>query len=128
MDILRIFELPDLTNLREESGRDGFNFLERLVNDFKNGSNRFSKPGEALFAAFQSQNCIGIGGVNQGPQRQHRYARVRRVYISHSHRGQGVGRQLMQILEDWSRPHFDYLVLNTDTEVAATTNHWITIQ
>lgn len=33
----------DLTNLVKESKEDGFRFLERLVKDYKNGTNNFSK-------------------------------------------------------------------------------------
>lgn len=38
----------DISHLVKESKEEGFRFLERLVNDFKNETNNFNKQGEFL--------------------------------------------------------------------------------
>lgn len=45
----------DLTHLVKESKNEGFRFLERLVNDYKNGTNNFNKPGESLYGLFNKK-------------------------------------------------------------------------
>lgn len=38
----------DITRLLIQSKEEGFRFVERLVNDYKNGSNTFTNEGEAF--------------------------------------------------------------------------------
>jgi hypothetical protein len=45
----------DLTHLVKESKEEGFRFLERLVSDYKNGTNNFNKPGEFLYGMFNKE-------------------------------------------------------------------------
>jgi hypothetical protein len=42
-------DLPPLDELRIESLREGYRFIDRLCDEWASGSNRFSAPGEALF-------------------------------------------------------------------------------
>ncbi|TDB49541.1 hypothetical protein [Bacillus sp. CBEL-1] len=57
----------DLTNLIIESEKEGFLFIERLINDYKNGNNTFSKPGEFLYGVSNQEGSIiiAIGGINK---------------------------------------------------------------
>lgn len=101
----------------KESNEEGYRFLERLVNEYLNGSNTFSKPREALYGAFTSQGeLVGIGGVNLDPFSNNQdIGRLRRFYISKSFRREGLGSQLLyNILQD-ARRHFRVIVLHTDT-------------
>ena len=62
----------------------GFRFLDRLVNEYKNGTNNFNKPSEALYGVYTHEGIlIGIGGLNIDPYTKgQKVGRVRRFYIS----------------------------------------------
>ncbi|KQU24336.1 GNAT family acetyltransferase [Bacillus sp. Leaf75] len=110
----------DLTSLLTESQKEGFLFLERLINDYKNGTNTFSKPGEFLYGVFNQEGLIiAIGGINKDPfSTNERIGRLRRFYVSKDYRRIGVGRSLVtRILKD-SSEHYENIVLYTDTEHA----------
>ncbi|MFD2176927.1 hypothetical protein [Veronia pacifica] len=65
MRIERVYELPSqILSLVNESEREGFRFLTRLKSDFDSRVNTFSKDGEALFAVFEANVLIAIGGIN----------------------------------------------------------------
>jgi hypothetical protein len=73
----------DLTHLVKESKEEGFRFLERLVSDYKNGTNNFNKPGEFLYGMFNKEGVlIAIGGLNIDPySNEQRIGRLRRFYV-----------------------------------------------
>ncbi|MBE5101653.1 MULTISPECIES: GNAT family N-acetyltransferase [Priestia] len=115
-DLLNI----DLANLIIESKKEGFLFLERLIKDYKSGTNTFSKPGEFLYGVFnQEGSVIAIGGINKDPfSTNERIGRLRRFYVSKGYRRKGVGKSLVtRILKDASE-HYEHIVLYTDTEHA----------
>ncbi|MBU8691024.1 GNAT family N-acetyltransferase [Priestia megaterium] len=115
-DLLNI----DLTNLITESKKEGFLFLERLANDYKNGTNTFSRPGECLYGVFNQEDIlIAIGGINKDPfSTNKQIGRLRRFYVSKDYRRKGIGRSLVtRILKDASE-HYERIVLYTDTEHA----------
>lgn len=108
----------DLTHLVKESKNEGFRFLERLVNDYKNGTNNFNKPGESLYGLFNKKGVlIAIGGLNIDPfSNDEKVGRLRRFFVSRDYRRNGLGRLLLtQIIND-AKHFFKVLVLHTDTE------------
>lgn len=121
MDVQKVNKLPpDVHYLLEESLKDGFNFVRRLIDDYESGTNRFNKSGEALFTLTENGKCIGIGGINIDPgASDNEIGRIRRVYIMKSFRGEGAGRILIAALEDWAAEQFSELRLYTDTKEAA---------
>jgi len=64
-----VTDLPKLllTPLVEESLAQGFRAIDRLVDEWQTGKNRFSKPGEVLFLAWFADQVIGVCGLNQDP-------------------------------------------------------------
>jgi ribosomal protein S18 acetylase RimI-like enzyme len=110
----------NITHLVEESKNNGFRFLQRLVEEYKNGSNTFKKPGEALFGVFNKDGkLIAIGGLNVDPfSKDHRIGRVRRFHVSIDYRRVGLGSLLLDKIITHAKNHFDILVLHTDTEQA----------
>jgi GNAT superfamily N-acetyltransferase len=109
-----------ISKLVEESKRDGFRFLERLVTEYQSGENTFQKPGEMLAGAYHDETLIGIGGINQDPYSQHEKAgRIRRFYVLKEHRRQGVGELLLSALLTAADDFFDFAVLRTDTKEAS---------
>lgn len=122
IDIVRIEQLPlaDLQPLLQEARQQGFEFLDRLVEEYLDGTNQFAQPGEALFGVYSGQRMIAIGGLNRDPYLQESdTGRVRHVYVLSAWRGQGVGKQLVQRIIDEARHHYRLLTLRTFTEPAS---------
>lgn len=116
MYIEQIFTLPvDIETLLVESQSEGFRFLERLVADFREGSNCFDATGEILFAVREQEQLIAVGGLNA----YHGVGRLRRFYVAKAHRRTGVGRQLLTQLEQHAAKHFAEVVLFTGTVKAS---------
>ncbi|MEI4770171.1 hypothetical protein WAX74_11045 [Psychrobacillus sp. FJAT-51614] len=54
-----------LSQLVEESKADGFRFLERLFNDYKDGTNTISEQGESLYGVYnENKSLIAVAGLN----------------------------------------------------------------
>jgi GNAT superfamily N-acetyltransferase len=108
-----------LALLVDESVREGFRHIKRLVNDYVTGINRFDKEGEALFIAFQNSDIVGVCGLNRDPFSNSKEAgRVRRLYVLPRVRGLGIGRLLMDSIIAEARKNYSMLVLKTDNPKA----------
>jgi GNAT superfamily N-acetyltransferase len=108
-------ELPTLEELRIESSDEGYRFMERLCEEWASGANRFSAPGEALFLAVDDGRVVGICGLNCDPYaRDPRIGRVRRLYVSPSHRRKGVGTALLEAVVACARQNFSLLRVRTE--------------
>lgn len=95
--------------------REGFLFLERLREEWQNGSNRFNKPGEALFGLSVDGELVAIGGINRQDDST---GRLRRFYVLPSSRRRGLGTRLLNHILDHAAGHFRRVVLRTDTDAA----------
>ncbi|MBO1625650.1 GNAT family N-acetyltransferase [Bacillus arachidis] len=110
----------DIIHLIEESRKEGFNFLLKLINEYKNKTNTFSKRGECLYGIFQGDALIGIGGINQDPYAKVKaIGRLRRFYISKECRRKGLGNLLLKRILSDAKEHFQIVVLYTDTKQAS---------
>jgi hypothetical protein len=104
----------ELQPLLEESLAQDLKFVERLVNDYASGSNRFDQAGEAVFGVYAGGQLVAIGGLNRDPYLPGAdTGRARHVYVLAAWRRRGVGRQLMQAIIDAARSHFRLLTLRT---------------
>ncbi|WP_410256876.1 GNAT family N-acetyltransferase [Bacillus cereus] len=107
----------DITYLVEESKKEGFNFLVKLVNEYRNEINTFHKEGECLYGVFEEEVLIGIGGLNQDVYtKDATLGRLRRFYISKKYRRNGVGNILLNKILSHAKEYFHIVVLYTDTE------------
>lgn len=98
--------------LREKSLAEGFSMLRRLQDHWHDGSNTFSKLGEALFGAFEGRSLVGVGGLNVDPYlAAGASGRVRHVYVDPRFRRHGVGRLLVEAIVARARPEFAVLNL-----------------
>jgi GNAT superfamily N-acetyltransferase len=110
------FPIDDLRPMLEESRVQGFGFLDRLVDEYNSGINRFDKPGEGLFVIYNGRQLIAIGGLNHDPYlRQSGVARLRHVYVRSAWRGKGVGKRLVRHIIAAASEHFRLLTLRTMT-------------
>jgi GNAT superfamily N-acetyltransferase len=128
-------ELPitGMSDLAVEARSQGYRFLERLEREWSTGANRFSGPGEALYAAFarSTQNTpghaqdapgqlIAVAGLNRDPFLDDPgICRLRRVYVRAAWRNQGVGRALIAFILADARRHFRSIRLRAENHDAA---------
>jgi GNAT superfamily N-acetyltransferase len=120
--IRRLHHLPAdrFADLVTESEKAGFRFLRRLVEDWADGSNRFARPGEALFAAVGGGRIVGLCGLNCDPFcLDGRVGRIRHLYVAEAYRRRGIGRLLVAAVVTAAHNAFDRLRLRTDHEPAA---------
>lgn len=110
----------DLNMLIMQSKEEGFRFVERLVNDYKNGTNTFTNLGEALFGVFNEKGeIVAIGGLNKDPFSNEPYiGRLRRFYVSKEYRRNGIGSLLLKWIINEAKNDFKILILHTDTQQA----------
>ncbi len=121
MDIIRITDLSDgIRALAKIASVDGHQNIETLVNEFDSGVNRFKKPGEALFGAYDATSILGIGGINIDPYYGlPTVARVRRLFVKPDARRRGVATALMLQIEEIGRRYFSKLQLLTNSQTAS---------
>lgn len=95
--IARITELPPgIRTLREEADRNGIRNMGLLIDEWASGAERFDGVGEALFAAYDGDTLVGMGGVTR--ETDIPAMRMRRLYILKAYRKRGAGRALAQAL------------------------------
>ncbi|QTD42573.1 GNAT family N-acetyltransferase [Sporosarcina sp. Te-1] len=117
---LRELDEADIERLRQESEKEGYRFLSRLVQEYMDGSNRFEAPGEALFCVLDEDgNIVGVGGLNRSPYNPNGHvARLRRFYVLSDARRNGVGSLLLKAILHHAAPHFDEITLRTESSKA----------
>ena len=110
----------DISRLVGESEAEGYRFLTRLVSDYEDGTNRFSKPGEALFLIRnENEDVVAIGGVNQSPFSEDKQtARLKRFYVLEDARRQRIGSLLLKAIIEHSRATFTKVTVRTESSKA----------
>jgi GNAT superfamily N-acetyltransferase len=122
INITRISEiqLGSINHLAEESLRQGFLFIERLIREYRSGFNCFDKHGEVLLIASAQGAVVGIGGLNRDPYfNDPKVGRLRHLYVESAWRRHGVGRLLVTHLIHEANQYYQLLTLRTDTVTAA---------
>lgn len=108
-----------LNELLTESVREGFRHIARLIEEYKNGLNRFNQEGEALFLCMRDNKVIGICGLNRDPYDGNNVGRVRRLYVLNEFRRCSIGRKLIEAVIHKSQKYHKKLVLKTDNPKAS---------
>lgn len=104
-DIDVLVDMPhDVERLLDASRREDYNFVERLVADWNDGSNRFDGASELLLSVRVDGKLVAVGGLNRDPYLDDpTVGRIRHVYVHPDARGQGIGRELVSVLVDRAR-------------------------
>jgi GNAT superfamily N-acetyltransferase len=112
-----IDSLPeDIVPLLLASQAEGHNLVQRLVDEWNDGSNRFDGPGESIFEARVGSRLAAVGGLNRDPYLDDSdVARIRHVYVAPDVRGVGVGRALVEGLVEHARHRYRRVRLRTVT-------------
>jgi GNAT superfamily N-acetyltransferase len=124
-DSLKLVEITDqnfslIHSLLKESKTNGHDFIQRTIDDWDSGANKFSKPGEKLWGLILSTDLIAIGGLNHDPYvKDINVGRVRHLYVQGAHRRKGYASLLMETIIDKGRQHFTVLRLFTDNPAAS---------
>jgi len=100
---VRKIELPveGLDALLSEASAEGFTFLDCLVPDWADGSNRFCGEGEGFYAVFEQgeegqEQLVAVGGLNRDPHlNSPEVGRLRRIYVRAPFRRRGIGAELV---------------------------------
>lgn len=96
--------------LKDESRLEGYWMLVTLAEGWASGANRFLKRGEVLYGAWQGRKLVGVCGLNIDPYLgDGGQGRVRHLFVSAAHRGNGLGRMLVEAVIDRARQHFSAL-------------------
>jgi hypothetical protein len=57
--------IPGLEALDAEAKRDGYDFIDTLVDEWASGANRFEAPGEVLCGHLVHGQLVAVGGTHQ---------------------------------------------------------------
>jgi len=85
----------DMHPLADEAWSDGYPFVERMLEDWKSGENRFDGPGARLIGAFEDERPIGFCGLCRDPFTAENVGRLRHLYVDLDHRHMGVAQTLV---------------------------------
>ena len=107
---------PRLSPLIEEAREQGFAFMDTLVREWADGTNRFDRAGECYLAVLSGGRVVAAGGLNRDPYSDAPgVGRIRHVYVLAEARRSGAGRILLAELANRARGHFGVLRLRTRT-------------
>ena len=112
--------VPGIEVLRQEARAEGYDFLDRLVEDWLSGENRFDGPGEIFCGCFDDRAMVGVGGLNRDPfLADPAVGRIRRVYVKQAWRKRGVGETLVRSLLATAQKSFRSVRLRAENAGAA---------
>ncbi|MCR8644417.1 GNAT family N-acetyltransferase [Paenibacillus sp. N1-5-1-14] len=120
MEVTGVLDTSILQQLVEESLTEGHNHMKRLIEDYDSGTNRFDQAGEALFVCRMNGKIVGVGGINQDPNKGVGIGRLRRVYVLSAYRRHGIGRRLTEVVLERAKKHYRTIVLRTYNPAAIT--------
>jgi GNAT superfamily N-acetyltransferase len=106
--------------LRAAAASEGFGFIDRLIDDWQTGLNRFDRPGERFFGSFQEDRLLAVCGLNRDPYvDQDGVGRLRHLYVLRAVRRRGVATALVKRALSEAAGFFRFVRLQTDNQEAA---------
>lgn len=106
--------------MQAEARKEGYNFLETLVNEWLSGENCFNAPGEILCGHLDNGLIVAVGGLNRDPfLADPKVGRIRRVYVREAWRNRGIGGALLDTLLTAARQSFLTVRLRAENVRAA---------
>jgi GNAT superfamily N-acetyltransferase len=115
-----IRDVADLVSLAADAAADGHVFVERMVSEWRDGTNRFERPGEHAWGVRMSGDLVAVGGLNVDPYvADVSVGRVRRLYVARATRRSGIGSILLDRIVAEASRSFSTLRLRTVNPEAA---------
>ena len=122
IEIAQVVDLPDDFDLElvDAAEREGFAPIAWLKDQWREGTNQFSGPGEGLFVARTQGRLVALCGLNKDPfDGSGSMGRLRRLYVLPELRRMGIGRMLVEEVLRKAHDHFDGVNLRTLDENSA---------
>ncbi len=111
-------DTPGFVPLLAESLAGGHQMLRFFAENWHSGANVFARRGEVMYGAWDGDTLVATCGRNVDPYDPYpRAGRVRHLYVAEQYRQHGIGRQLIEAIQQDAATHFDYL--NTNAPEAA---------
>jgi predicted GNAT family acetyltransferase len=114
--------IESIIPLQEEAiYQDGTRIVDKMINEWKNGENKFDKKGEKAWGLFVGDECIAFAGVNIDPYLEGNdgsVGRLRHVYVAKKYRGMGLSKVLVRTALDHAKKHFKVVRLTTNNPIA----------
>ena len=106
----------DWSEILDASQAEGHRMVERLLADFKTGTNQFALQGEILLAHLRGKTIVAVAGLNQEQEtRFGKGGRIRRLYVIPSRRDKGLARSLIEEISSFARGQHEVLTVNVGT-------------
>lgn len=115
-------ELPitGLEQMRAEADKEGYTFLDTLLEEWVSGKNRFNAAGEMLCGHLDQNTLVAVGGLNCDPfLGDPTIGRIRRLYVMPAWRSRGIGGALLDKLLSVARLNFSCVRLRAENPRAA---------
>lgn len=121
LSILQVQDaLPDKTaDFAEIALGEGVANMQKLVEAWASGEERFNTEGAGLFAAYEDRVVIGFGGTTREAGTSHPAMRMHRFYVHPEQRGHGVGHALAQTVIRYAEASARLLVVNARASAVA---------
>ncbi|MEL7240174.1 MAG: GNAT family N-acetyltransferase, partial [Planctomycetota bacterium] len=117
--ITHIEDIDALRPLAAAATDEGHRMVNRLIEEWHEGTNRFNDPGEVLLDAKDVSNIVAVCGLNRDPYASDpRVGRVRRLYVAPTHRRRGIASLLLRAILRQAKSHFDVLHVRTSNPEA----------
>ncbi len=119
IEVRKISDLiqEDVSKLVQESEKEGYRFVSRLVSEYKDGTNTFREEGEALYGAWDGEVIVAIGGLNRHSV-DSTSARLHRFYVLPEYRRKGIGGQLFRLISEEAKENFEEITTKTESAKA----------
>src|SRR5690349_2873507 len=115
-----LIDLGQLVELEADAKSDGRVMVSRLIEEWRDGRNRFARAGERAYVARQGERITGVCGLNVDPfASSDTIGRVRRLYIAVQDRRKGAGTAVINRLMADAVGAFEWIHLRTHDPVAA---------
>jgi GNAT superfamily N-acetyltransferase len=112
--------IPGIELLQADARQEGYNFVDRLIEEWASGVNRFDVPGEILLGDLDQGLLVAVGGLNVDPfAGRSDMGRLRRVYVRPAWRNRGIGGALVASLVEHARKGFSCVRLRAENADAA---------
>ena len=103
-----------------EAGAEGFDFLDRLTEDWATGTYRFDGEHEGLFGVYCGTELVAVGALSVDPfAGRADTGRLRRIFVRKAWRGQGIGEGLVRALMGEASKGYAMVRLRAETPYAA---------
>jgi GNAT superfamily N-acetyltransferase len=111
---------PGLDLLQVEARAEGYSFIDRLIDEWESGANRFEGHGEILCGYLDDGLLVAVGALTRDPFADSPHiGRIRRVYVRANWRNRKIGGDLVTTLLREAAKNFRCVRLRAENPAAA---------